>query len=381
MRLIVSSISLFAIPVLLITVTAQNVSVRKFDRSIELAESGFTSSYVSAGDVDGDGDMDLLLSTGRHWDALLRVYPNDGKGGFSTSTPLGSQGFPSYGAPLVDLNRDNSLDVAIGTDRPAEKPVFLNDGKGVFRRAGSFGDAQMITRNISIADLNGDRFPDIAVANRGGGNFVFINDGKAGFARAVTVGTAADHTVTIAIADVDNDRRPDLLLANRDGQQCAVYRNEGEGRFVYFKPIGPANADTRAIAAGDLNGDGFSDVLASHLGLETVVYFNDGKGGFASSLTLEKNPRITPGTDAGSYSITIADLNRDGKADIVLGRVGANSVFFNLGAGRAFREVPFGESMAVTYQMAIADLNADGFPDIVTATSGALSRVYFSTPE
>ena len=381
MRLVLSSISLFVMLVLLIPANAQNVSVRKFDRSIELADSGYTSSYVSAGDVDGDGDLDLLLSTGRHWDALLRAYPNDGKGGFSSSSPLGSQGFPSYGAPLVDLNGDNSLDVAIGTDRPAEKPVFLNDGKGSFRRAGSFGDAQMITRNIVIADLNGDRFPDIVVANRGGGNFVFLNDGKARFARSMPVGTAADHTVTIAIADVDGDRRPDLLLANRDGQQCAVYRNEGDGRFVYFKPIGPTNADTRAIAAGDLNGDGFPDAVASHLGAETVAYFNDGKGGFSSSLTLEKHPRVQPGTDSGSYSISITDLNRDGRADIVLGRVGANSVFFNLGDGRAFREVPFGDSMAVTYQMAVADLNADGFPDISTATSGRLSRVYFSAPE
>lgn len=281
----------------------------------------------------------------------------------------------------MDLNRDNSLDVAIGTDRPAEKSVFLNDGKGSFRRAGSFGNAQMITRNISVADLNGDGFPDIVAANRGGGNFVFLNDGKAGFSRAIPLATADDHTVTIAIADVDGDRRPDLLLANRDGQQCAVYRNEGDGRFVYFKPIGPVNVDTRAIAAGDLNGDGFPDAVASHLGLETVVYFNDGKGGFASSLTLEKNPR-RPNTDSGSYAISVADLNRDGRADIVLGRVGQpNSVFFNLGDGRAFREVTFGDSMAATYQIAIADLNADGFPDIATATSGALSRVYFSAPD
>jgi len=121
--------------------------------------------------------------------------------------------------------------------------------------------------------------------------------------------------------------------------------------------------------------------VASHLGLETVIYFNDGKGGFASSLTLEKNPRVQPGTDSGSYSIMIADLNRDGKPDIVLGRVGANAVFLNLGTGRAFREVTFGDPMAVTYQLAIADFNADGFPDIATATSGALSRVYFSSPE
>jgi hypothetical protein len=381
MRPAVSIIALFfATLVLLVSLNAQNVRLRKFDRFIELAESGYTSSYVSAGDIDGDGDQDLLLSTGRHWDALLRVYLNDGKGGFSSSTPLGSQGFPSYGAPLVDLNGDKTLDVAIGTDRPAEKPVFLNDGKGNFRRTGSFGDAQMITRNIAIADLNGDGFPDIAVANRGGGNFVFLNDGKGGFARAIPVGTPEAHTVTIAIADVDGDHRPDLLLANRDGQQCAVYRNEGEGRFVYFKPIGPPNVDTRALAVGDLNGDGFPDVVASHLGLETVIYFNDGKGGFASSLTLEKNPR-RPDNDSGSYAVTIADLNRDGKPDIVLGRVGANAVFFNLGGGRVFREVTFGDPMAVTYQLAIADFNADGFPDIATATSGALSRVYFSSPD
>src|SRR5215468_306620 len=90
--------------------------LRKFDRVLVLEDSGETSAAVSLGDLDGDGDLDIVLSTGRHWASPLRVYFNDGKGKFPVTQKIGVRDYRSYGVPLADLNGDGRPDLVVGTD-------------------------------------------------------------------------------------------------------------------------------------------------------------------------------------------------------------------------------------------------------------------------
>jgi hypothetical protein len=104
------------------------------------------------------------------------------------------------------------------------------------------------------------------------------------------------------------------------------------------------------------------------------VYFNDGKGGFGDSIQIA-------GPDALPYSMTAADLNRDGKPDIIVGYVYApGAIYFNDGTGRKYTRVQFGNNLGAMYGLAVADLDGDGFPDIVAARSDAPSLMFLSRP-
>jgi hypothetical protein len=152
--------------------------------------------------------------------------------------------------------------------------------------------------------------------------------------------------------------------------------NDGAGNFADPRSFGPPDADTRAVAVGDLNNDGHADVVACHLGLGTFVYFNDGHGNFGDPV------RIADASDQ-FYSLLVVDMNRDSSPDIVAGNVGRpNVVFFNEKDGRRFQRLEFGEGTddAATYGLAIGDVDKDGYPDIAVARTGARSGIFFSSP-
>jgi hypothetical protein len=96
------------------------------------------------------------------------------------------------------------------------------------------------------------------------------------------------------------------------------------------------------------------------------------------------DPPVAVGAGSGApYAIAVADLNRDGKPDIVVGRQEARgTVFFHLGGGRVprFRETPWNDGKGSVYGVAIGDLDGDEWPDIVAARSDAPNAVWFNEP-
>src|SRR5262245_45977727 len=147
---------------------------RTFTRELLLEEKGETSANASVGDLDGDGDLDILLAKGRHWPLCERVLLNDGKGGFREARNLRDEADRTYSAVLLDLDGDGDLDVVTSNDQPDPKCVYLNDGHALFRVAGTWGAPEWSTRNASVADLDGDGKPDVVAANRSGPSFVCL---------------------------------------------------------------------------------------------------------------------------------------------------------------------------------------------------------------
>ncbi|MEI6535411.1 MAG: VCBS repeat-containing protein [Verrucomicrobiaceae bacterium] len=351
-----------------------------FERMQPLEDKGQTSASVSLGDIDGDGDLDIVLARGRHWPLDNLILRNDGKGNF-TMEKLPAEADRTYSAALADLNGDGTLDLVVSNDHPDRKVIYLNDGHGKFRLAGTFGHPEWPTRYITVADLNGDGRPDIVVANRSANPanpvscYVCLNDGKGGFPNEISLPTQS--ATIIVAADLDGDGIIDLFVPHRDGGQSLIFWNDGTGKFSAAPvPFGPKNSTIRAAVAADMDGDGIMDLVVGDAKTGLFIYLGKGHRSF-------EEPVPVGGKSGAPYSIGVMDMNRDGKPDLVVGRqVARGSIFFNQSSAKTlnFKESPWNDGKGTVYGLALGDLDGDGWPDIVAALSDAPNAIWLCRP-
>jgi hypothetical protein len=350
-----------------------------FERVIELETVAATSANVSIGDVNGDGNLDLVLAKGRHWPLVDRVLLGDGHGQTTAAYDLGTASDRTYSGLLVDLDGDRDLDVVISNDDPDRKLVYLNDGKGHFSVASTFGRPEWETRNASVADVNGDGQPDIIVANRTSrgapANYVCLNRGQGRF-DANCQAFSHEPATTITAADFDRDGKIDVAVPHRDRGQSYVYMNRGQTLFPESARVafGPPDATIRMTEAVDVDRDGFLDLVAIDENRGVGVYFGQKDGTFSPIVEIADG-KVAP------YALATSDLNGDGPIDIIVGHIEAPStIYFNDGSGRHYSPVSFGDAKGTIYGFAIADLDKDGALDIAAARSEATNVVYFGSP-
>lgn len=323
---------------------------------------------IAMGDVDGDGDLDIVLAKGRHRPLVERLLINDGKGHFTASN-LGPTPDRSYTVALVDLDGDKDLDVLTSNDAPDNKLLYFNDGQGKFTVAGTWGHPQWPTRNATIADLNGDGRPDVIAANRSGPSYVCLNQGGGQF--GADCRALPQSATTIAAADFDTDGDIDLAIPGRDGGQGHIYFNDGKAGFAEAAPFGPADATARVVSAADFNRDGALDLaMTDQRGMSMTVYMNDGKAAFTAGFRFAQR-------DFVPYALTTGDLNGDGSPDIVIGYVyQPGKAFVNDGSGAQFTARDFGDGDGLPYGFALGDVNGDGVVDIAMARSAATNVLF-----
>ncbi len=324
------------------------------------------TASISVGDVDSDGDLDLVVANGRHWAGQNKIFLNDGKGDFRDERKLSSEQSTTYTAALADMDGDGDLDAIVGNDRTPSY-VLVNDGSGQFVRGPQVGKISN-TRSVTLADLDGQHGIDVILTNRREVNRICFNDGKGGFGRQSTFGAKTDSTINVATGDVDSDGDLDIAVANRDRQQNYVYLNDGKGGFAKMVPYGTGSDSTRGIALADIDGDGHVDILNANIGQPNAVYFGDGAAQFDRSLSF--------GAECQSYALSPADMNGDGRIDIVVANVRGPNAIYVQRVDHTFGMLPFGAPDGMTYGLAVADWNGDGWPEIATANSDGPNYLY-----
>jgi hypothetical protein len=224
--------------------------------------------------------------------------------------------------------------------------------------------------SVVALDVNGDRLLDLVVANDGSGNAsVFLGDGRGGFRPgAGSPFAAGPNPNDIASGDFNADGRPDLAFPNHDTPFVTVLLGDGGGGFAPA-PGSPVRVDSRphphGLDAGDFNRDGKLDLVVESWQIDRVeVLFGDGKGGFTSP-----GPQFPTGR-MPYQRVRAADVNRDGRSDVVTTDMRAGSVTVLLGDGRSGLAPARGSPFAVgasPFAVAAGDLNRDGKADLAVA--------------
>ena len=191
--------------------------------SIRLATRGERHDF-DLGDVDGDGDLDIVDAGGIESgaDGFLRVYLGDGRGGFAAAAgrPIVLPQAPR-GTLVTDMDGDDDLDVVLGHPDSLVS-ILVNDGAAGFTPlAGSPFSVAGPAHGLAAADLNGDGRTDLAVATAGSVTVLLAT--AAGYSSApgspYPAGPGAYRVVT---GDIDEDRRPDVLASSFEGNTVTV---------------------------------------------------------------------------------------------------------------------------------------------------------------
>ena len=283
---------------------------------------------VALGDVDGDGRPDLFIASVEHPAAL---YHNDGDFHFTDVTAasgIDASALATTGAVFADVDGDGDLDLLVGT-LGGPLVLWLNDGAGHFRdaTAGSGLTGGFAATTLTLADVDGNGSLDLYVATYKKRNAL---DAFPPQERAVDqVVEKVDGTYRIADAwksEFRLDVRPDLggIVRSQRAEPDLLFLNDGHGHFTRVPTAGPrfrdakgaplaAEPDYFTLAARfyDVNADGAPDLYACNdFEDPDQLWLNDGAGNFRLS-----SPRAIRETSNTCMSVDFADVNRDGYVD------------------------------------------------------------------
>jgi hypothetical protein len=326
-------------------------------------QSGNYPGELAVGDVDGDGRVDMVSPRD------CEVLHDDGRGRFSRRPIAGAR--PDYHeAWLADLDGDGDLDLVLGTQSTPMPPVaplqrFVNDGLG------NFTPVQDITmfaalHGFRFGDVDGDGDVDMLCPNSGSvqwyrntGNGTLFNNGPLLSVQTQALGNE------LVFADLDGDGDRDIVCGHTNST-LPVFLNDGSGTFTAVGSL-PLTSGTYAwnTREADLDGDGALDIVVNESGT-LVAFHNNGSAGFT------RTTGAFPAGGGGGW-LEFVDVDEDGDLDLETGGA-PHRLLVNDGTG------VFSGGNALLWSTSFgrprfADVDEDGDVDMVALIDGAWRRV------
>jgi hypothetical protein len=345
-------------------------------------------SDIALGDLDGDGKPDAVLAN--YFGGGVTVFRNTSTSGvvnassFASGVALATGGVPLH-IILADFDSDSRLDI-----------VCVNQGSGtisVLRNTASSGaiDTNSFAAKVDLntandprwaaaGDYNGDGKLDLAVSCYGSGALsIFQNNSTVG---TITFGSRVDLGFNAAAGDmeagdIDGDGKPELLVPSANAAVIWVYPNVSTGGALSAASFGPRvsfpSGNGASLALADMDGDGKLDIVTANASDNSVSVFRN-----TSALGVIASNSLAPRVDfaAGYYPFrpAVSDINGDGRLDVAVPNSGHDSisVFLNLSSSGVFTADSFAPKTDHATgndprTLAIADLDGDGLADMANA--------------
>jgi hypothetical protein len=273
---------------------------------------GMGACDLASGNFDDSGGTDLVVvtcTTGGYW--VIESLTANGDGSFTVRQQIANSAKGQLASG--DFNGDGIGDFAFSQQGTAQVSIFRGKGDGTFR-APVVKTVSFDSYDLEAGDVNGDGALDL-VGAAGGPLWVMLNDGTGKFGAQIFNFDLSG--LELALGQFDADGKLDVAVVDASGGHVTVGLGQGNGAFTAAAPIGPIGMQVNWIAAGDVTGDGLTDLVADVESNSSVVLGGDGTGAFPN-----RSYWVT-----GSEGLAVVDL--DGKPPLDIASYSADPGFIH----------------------------------------------------
>ena len=313
-------------------------------------------NFAVVQDINGDGIPDIVVSAGSSDSVSVLLGTGGGSFGVADTFAVSPTGEEAYGIQVADLNGDGIPDLVVANGTANTVSVMLGTGTGTFIQApGSPIAVGTDPQSVAIGDVNSDRIPDLAVADTGSNDItVLLGKGGGSFSPAANSPIAVGHAPSsVTLADLNRDKNLDLVVANSGDATVSTLYGSGTGSFTaQDNSTFSVGADPRAVVAMEIGN--LLVPVSANAGSNNVT-INTGSFG-VSNLTVNGSPA----------DVAVADVNGDGRLDIVTSDFGGGGVELLLAGPPALEEGdPYGLRPVIT------NVVSSGVPGTVITITGS----------